>query len=123
MRILSKTPEPIGFGSSTPPPFILQVAASGIEGDPDPSHNFDLFNITMSNALNGQTFTLESGPLFERFTRFMTDGRQADLAFLLRDSAGGSGGIFSRKINFSPGSPNGVEPAGIDHRRMRPDDS
>ena len=40
----------------------------GIRGRSRPSlTNFDLFNITMSNALNGQTFTLESGPLFDAF--------------------------------------------------------
>jgi hypothetical protein len=124
MGIISETPEPLGFGSSTPGPFILHVAASGIEGDPDPSHFFDLFTVTGSNALTGQTFTLGSGPLLERFAGFMTNGLQGDLVFELRDSEGGSGGRFSRKINFSPGSLNGIDLQGfiIDGCDLRIDD-
>jgi hypothetical protein len=80
--------------------------------DDDPTHNFDIFDLTASDALTGQTFTLDSGPLFQNFARFMTDGREGDLVFELR-SGGGSGGYFSRKSNFAPGSLNGVDLQGF----------
>jgi hypothetical protein len=122
--IISATPMPIGFGSSTPEPMILHVAASGIEGDPDTSLNFDLFNIAMTAALVGQTFTLAPAPLLERFGRFMTNGRQGNLVFEMRNSSGASGGRHSRKTNFSPGSVNGIDLKGfvIEGCELRIDD-
>ena len=101
MEIISATPERLDSGSLSPPPF-NRTRRIGNRGRPDPSRNFDLFSLTASSALNGQTFTLDA-ELAARFAGFMTNGIQGNLVFEMRDSAGGSAGLHSRKIDFSPG--------------------